>query len=625
MRKHYLLLIILLTAGAANAQQNVISKNPEVIIGRLIRISTPFEKAKIKDVLARNEYGIVKNGEQVENDEYEPKSIYPDRQKGKDEALQGSSVKTVNTSPIASTAGFEGQGYTSVCPADPTIAVGPNHVVQMINFGSGSYFQVWNKTGTVLKATTALDAITGMGGLGDPIAQYDQLDDRFVLTEFMNKPETGSDGLVIAVSVTNDPTGAWKAYRFNTSTFPDYPKYAIWNDAWYAKTNDFSHNRYKGATVYAFDKAAMVRGDLTATVQKFSMGSANKYYSMCPVGLSGSTVAPAGTGGLFAYLNDNTWSGSATDSIGLIECNVNFSNSSLSKVVARASIAVAACSISAPTITQPGGGQSLDALANRVMNQPQYRNFGDHETIVLDYLVNNGGVAAVRWYELRKPSSWTLFQQGTYSPDANHRFMASININGNGAIGLAYNVSSSSVYPSIRATGRLSTDVLGTMNPVEAIIKAGTASSNCSGRYGDYSHVVVDPSTSNFWVSAMYNKASSWSTYVGSFIVGSTIAVARETGSPVISIPVSSNPLDQKSLTIKTTIYPNPVHDILNLINGNGSNSIIQILDGKGHLIQQVRSASINSRLNVSNLASGIYSIKIISGNRVEVQKFVKN
>ncbi|MDQ6610053.1 MAG: T9SS type A sorting domain-containing protein, partial [Bacteroidota bacterium] len=83
----------------------------------------------------------------------------------------------------------------------------------------------------------------------------------------------------------------------------------------------------------------------------------------------------------------------------------------------------------------------------------------------------------------------------------------------------------------------------------------------------------------------------------------------------------------EKSIITKTTIYPNPVHDVLNLsiANVNGSNAIIQIMDNKGHLLRQINNASINYKLNVANLSSGMYMIKIINGNNVEVQRFIKN
>ncbi len=83
----------------------------------------------------------------------------------------------------------------------------------------------------------------------------------------------------------------------------------------------------------------------------------------------------------------------------------------------------------------------------------------------------------------------------------------------------------------------------------------------------------------------------------------------------------------EKTIITKTTIYPNPVHDVLNLniANVNGNNAIIQIMDNKGHLIRQINSASVNAKLNVANLPAGMYMIKIINGNNVEVQRFIKN
>lgn len=626
MKKINSLLVLLFVAAAANAQDNVLARNPEVTVGKLVRVANPFSKAPgITDVLARNERGIIFKDGQVENDEYTPPVLFKDKAVGKDDAAQTALAPAATLAAATIGSNFDGMGYTSVCPADPTLAVGPNHTLQMINGGSGAYLKVWNKSGTQLLAQTYMDAITGKGGLGDPVALYDQLADRFVITEFANKSETGSEGLVIAVSKTNDPTGLWSVYFFTYTLFPDYPKFALWNNAYYCKTNDFQRNRYKGATIWAFDRTAMINGAATAAVQKFSLGTANKYYSMAPVGLSGSTTAPAGSGGLFAYLNDNTWSGSATDSIGLVECKVNFVTPASSVVVAKASLAVAANSISAPTITQPAGGQSLDALANRVMNQPQYRNFGTSESIVLTYLVNSGGVAGARWYELKKPSTnWVVNQQGTYQPDANHRFMASININAAGDIGLSYNVSSTSVYPSLRFTGRLACDPLNTMTIAEGTIIAGTASSNCVNRYGDYNHLTVDPSdNSTFWMTGMYNKASSWSTRVGSFNLGTCGVAAPVLGgaSPNNDIPL----VTEQPIVSDAGIYPVPATNVLNvLMNKIAANAVLSILDVKGAVVMEVKTASISNKINISKLLPGVYMLKITSLGKTEMHKFIK-
>lgn len=238
--------------------------------------------------------------------------------------------KPIMTSPAnrAVTANFAGIGYQPLNPPDPSLCVGPNHVIQMINGSSGALFLITDKAGNQLKAATFLDAITGKGGLGDPIALYDQLADRYVLTEFVNKAEAGSEGLAMAVSQTPDPLGAWYVYFFSTgTTFPDYPKFSVWNDAYYATTNDFANaTSYSGSSVYAFDSAKMLAGNATATMQRFTLGSASKHFSMSPVCLEGTTTPPAGTGGLIAYMFDDAWTSTTADadSIGIFKFDVNF-------------------------------------------------------------------------------------------------------------------------------------------------------------------------------------------------------------------------------------------------------------------------------------------------------------
>lgn len=75
----------------------------------------------------------------------------------------------------------------------------------------------------------------------------------------------------------------------------------------------------------------------------------------------------------------------------------------------------------------------------------------------------------------------------------------------------------------------------------------------------------------------------------------------------------------------KTIIYPNPAHDAVNLINKNSGKSIIQLMDQNSRILQELHSSSTNLKLNISNLTSGEYIIKIITGNKVEVQRFIKD
>ena len=96
--------------------------------------------------------------------------------------------------------------------------------------------------------------------------------------------------------------------------------------------------------------------------------------------------------------------------------------------------------------------------------------------------VDGADQAGVRWYEVRNPNGTpTIYQQGTYAPDATNRWMGSIAMDRSGNMALGYSVSSSSVYPSIRYTGRLAGDPLGTMPQGESTLIAGSGSQTGTG------------------------------------------------------------------------------------------------------------------------------------------------
>ena len=85
---------------------------------------------------------------------------------------------------------FEGinqAGGGGAVPPDANGDVGPNHYVQTTNFGS---FAVWNKQGQQLVAPTNMGLLYPAGdpcrelGRGDPVVQYDQFANRWLITQF---------------------------------------------------------------------------------------------------------------------------------------------------------------------------------------------------------------------------------------------------------------------------------------------------------------------------------------------------------------------------------------------------------------------------------------------------------
>ncbi len=70
------------------------------------------------------------------------------------------------------------------------------------------------------------------------------------------------------------------------------------------------------------------------------------------------------------------------------------------------------------------------------------------------------------------------------------------------------------------------------------------------------------------------------------------------------------------------TIYPNPVSEQLNLVNVNGC--FIEVLDVTRKIILNKHVYEINSKLDVSELSSGLYFIRIEKNGAVSNLKFVK-
>ena len=337
------LLLVLLFMGTGSIAQKVL-RNPIVTEGQLIKVIP-----SLKDYVAPAGFvpKITRKGDKVigEDDDNEfIQRIQYNKKVVKDPVVQRFAATPaantnspingiVNTPPPTPnnfsggliTQNFDGMGYTNVAPADPNMTAGPNHIIQMINGGAGSYLKIWDRNGVQLLAQiymTTLVAGTGYSGSGDPVALYDQFADRYMLTEFGNVGGGNINTMVVFVSVTNNPLGAWNVYKFTDNTFfPDYPHWGIWPNVLYATTNDFNVTP-GGSSVWAFNKAQMIAGNPTAQLQRFRLS-----FQSQPVNISGPTPpTTTGTVGNFMYYIDNDFNPNpgAADSIGMIKFTPDF-------------------------------------------------------------------------------------------------------------------------------------------------------------------------------------------------------------------------------------------------------------------------------------------------------------
>jgi hypothetical protein len=433
---------------------------------------------------------------------------------GKDAALQQYYPENGSRGPEV---GIEGVGNVNgVYPPDTDGDVGPDHYFQMINLS----FAIWDKNGTKLYGPVNNSTIwqgfvgpwTGTND-GDPIVLYDEQADRWMASQFAVNTNNGINYQLLAVSVTGDPTGEWYRYAFAMVAFNDYPKLSVWNDAYYATWNMFGS--YTRVGVAAFERDLMLVGDPNARMVYYDQPAGT--FSMQPADFDG-TPPPAGTPCYFVFMRHFT-----DHKMRIYEFDVDWNNTNNSSFSLVTELTPATYSTSVNGVPQPGTSQYLDDLSIMTMFRLQYRNFGSHESMVLNHTVSNAGRAAPRWYELRKTGggSWSIHQQGTYAPDNEERWMGSIAMNGNGDIALGYSVSSSSTYPSIRYTGRRANDPLGEMTIDEVEVKAGLSSQTFIDRWGDYSCMSVDPADdTTFWFTTEYMKSNGWGTYISSFNLG---------------------------------------------------------------------------------------------------------
>ncbi len=168
---------------------------------------------------------------------------------------------------------------------------------------------------------------------------------------------------------------------------------------------------------------------------------------------------------------------------------------------------------------QPGTGVRLDPLREVIMRRLQHRVFGTRRTLVGNFVtdVNGADHGGIRWFILLSSGgTWTLFQEGTFAPDSDNRWMGSAAMDKVANLVMGYNVSSSSTFPSLRLSGRKLSSPAGTLPLGERTVALGTAS-NTSNRYGDYSSMNVDPvDDCTFWFTGEYNPAPQWATDIAS-------------------------------------------------------------------------------------------------------------
>ena len=519
---------------------------------------------------------------------------------------------------------------SSVSPPDPVGDVGPNHYVAMSNLS----FQVFDKSGASLYGPALNKTLwAGFGGdcqddnSGDPIVLYDQISDRWMLSQFTASGATFFN--CVAVSTTPDPTGSYYRWAFTTGTnFPDYPKYGFWSDALYISTREFAGTAgaFVGVGAYAIKRADLIGGNPAAQVISFVVtpaaagGAFNVGDGLLPTDLDGFAAPPAGTPNFFLGSMDNGGPyGASQDALTLWKFTADFTLPANSTFVLANTIPITAydtipafCS-GRSCVPQPGTANKIDHLGyrQRPMHRAAYRNFGTHQSIVTNQSVEaSSTMSGIRWWEIRSPnSSPVIYQEGTYAPgtiDTIHRWMGSIAMDSAGNMALGYSASDgTATFPSSWYTGRLAGDPLGTMPQGEGSILNGTGSQTGSQRWGDYTSMNVDPvDDCTFWYVNQYLPTTSsvgWRLRVGAFKFD-------ECGTP--DFYLAATPENQEICVASNAVYNVNVGSI------SGYNAQVTLSTsgnpGSAGFNTNPVTPPGTSTLTISGAAAGVYNFNVV-------------
>ena len=566
MKKH--LLIAFLGLGFFNLYaQNPLSNDtdPEsgVIYPDYMRISRPLSEIWAEEQVDENAL----------TDYEKSKMEAPDKKTGKREPqkfpltveIDGKEFgndenyiqKEEGTRPSEGTrANFAGIGGGGAFPYDPSGAAGPNHYVQAVN---ATTYKIFNKTTGANLGTGSVGSLwsPATGNLGDPIVMYDRFADRWFISQFGENTAGTIFYIYIAVSTTANPTGSYYTYTYTSPQFPDYLKFSIWRDGYYMTSN-------QAQKVFAFERSVMLTGGTARSVYKtFAPPQGSGFFVPMPGDADGTSLPTTGGCPIFSY-EDNGWGGTFADQINIYEANVTWGTtpallipvaggSPLNTVAFDASY-----NASWNDITQPGTTQKLDGIGGILQYRAQWRKWPTYNSVVLNWPVKISATErGIMWAELRQTgTTWSIFQQGIYDPDAYSRWVGSIAMDDQGNIALCYAKSGTTptnVYPSLAYTGRLATDPAGTMTFAETVAIAGTGYQTGANRFGDYAQTTLDPDGSTFWHTAQYNGGASGQTVQRTRIYSFQLSSSVNAGCTIVSNDADNSICSGTSVTFTAT------------------------------------------------------------------------
>jgi len=455
-----------------------------------------------------------------------------------------------------------------ITPPDTQVATGPGAVMEGVNSAfvlMGRHgenrtrvdqYQFW---GPALTATDSSDF------LSDPKIDYDTTSGRFFTTILIFNQSGGNDSFIgLAVSETNDPTGLWDLWVFNTATnvLDDQPLLGVsidkvilsWNAFdWTATANQ---GNQLGAQFLVIDKAALVAGTASpgADLSDLYDGSnqaghqAPFLQSMVP------TTSETSTNVYMVFneedLNSLTWSTVGLVRVTGVPVTGGTDSTAIGSIVGLDLTDTQGnpITVSAPPFAdQPNSDHLLDDSDGRMQSAVLSDNFIYTAGSVAVDLGNGNVVSSLLLEQMQASQSGITFNYTALVSNDN-LFDPAVVVDGNGVPFYSFTRSSSQTAPS-SSVNIIDWNGSGSSLPKTVISSgAGQGAYNCGAvgcqlfpgsnppieRWGDYSGIAVDPTNPNdVWVATEFaaGNGANW----GTSIARVTIAQPSMTGFDVSS------------------------------------------------------------------------------------------
>ncbi len=467
--------------------------------------------------------------------------------------------------PQTASTAFDGPNInvSGFIPPDTQGAVGPNHVMFQVN----GRVAIHNKTTGAQISSVSLSSFYAVtvgainypqGGAFDPRVVYDRPSGRWFATGMEFGVNNAQNGVILAVSRTNDPTGTWDKYFINIGAaadvsgtyFTDYSTLGVDANGVYFCCRIFPNqvagtNRAKFA---ATDKASLIAGAPSLGTVFFTDNVVDMFSTPQPAhnldnSASGRTWFVASFNSTLIALRSLTWSAGTP------------------------SLQASSTLVTTPTSGAPPNAPASGSTTN--INTGDFRSqmamirgnrLWTARTVGLDATGASTTInrAGCDWMEINVSTATpTIVQSGrVFDPAAatpRYYFYPSIAISGQGHAAMGFSGVTSAESVGIYTCGRLATDAAGTM---QAILQtqAGTGAytrndGNGRNRWGDYSYTCVDPSDDQtMWIFQEYcSAANTWTVRAQRLLApaptASATAVNAIPGQTNVSLPVTGTNL----------------------------------------------------------------------------------